>query len=482
MNTTGADTSKSAARASRYSNYTMMFRVTLFLAHAISAMVMLAKLFGKLDGDNCKAQTFPTSNQVVLGDSYLLTTNTSVYPLNMQRLNRNLSCQTSPWGVDAAWCRARTLPDAYDYFYDPDAHVFGASWNTIAAVTVFEWITAGYALYYVDPFDSWMPYWPLWWGYHPVVAVCTTWNFIMLVILWSSRTTINVPPNNLFLFMANLVSAIGVQNFLARNRAAVDVEADMENNDASAPPAGDGKTESAFSTGVRWKTDHFLRQRGKRVDARYTWIGVESNPDGYQQANYNAVLDDRGFGCMPRYFEYAATAPLLLVALFATAVRFDMAWKYQAMWVALHVCNLVGIPLHYSILQYVETKIDRFHKVAVYLFIASWGALGGGLFLFIYTLRDIILRPTADTGMPEWVLGLIWLLLIIYSMFGVVASRFYVPRLWFDPSTTKYDPDDWDTFSYYLDVCSLVIKLPVAWCIWVKGSVVLCDAVAGSVC
>lgn len=469
------------ARKPRYTNNTMILRLVLFIAHAVSAIFMLAKAYGSFDDSGCRAEARPTSAQGTFYvdalapipapavdrrafDPYVEAFHPTLYPLAMDRRG-NDSLPSSCHGAtpDARWCVAKALPDAFEYFYSDNSHVVGSSWNTIVLVAVFEWITASYALFYIDPFDSWMGYVACWWGYHPIVVVCSVWNFILLVILWASRTTLNIPPNNALLFTLSILFTLFVHNFLARNRDAVDVEAE-----AAEPERATIVVQPAQ---VVWRTDHFLRNR-KRVDARYAWVPTDGTI-GFHQQNYNEVLDSKGFGVMPRYFEYSTTAPLLLVGLYASAVSFDLSWKYQGLWLALHACNLMGIPLHYGILN-IGDAAGRLYRAALYLFVASWLALLAGLFLFTYSLRDVMMKPTSETGLPDWILGMVWMLLVVYSMFGFVASRFYIPRLWYDPATTKYDPEDWDTFNMYLDFCSLLIKLPVAWSIWIKGSVVLC--------
>ena len=475
-----------SARKPRYTNNTMILRLILFLAHAISAILMLAKAYGSFDGSGCRAEARPTSAH---GDYFVDPTELSVierrssdmyveafhptlFPLVMELVDNN-SFPSSCEGATAMsrWCLAKALPDGFDYLYNMNSHIIGSSWNTIVLVAVFEWITASYALFYIDPFDSWMGYVEMWWGYHPIVVLCSVWNFVLLVVIWASRTDLNIPANNALLYTLSVFMTLFVHNFLARNRDAVDIESDAAEPEKAAIVVK--------QTEVVWRTDHFLRNR-KRVDARYAWVPTDSNI-GFHQQNYNEILDSKGFGVMPRYFEYSTTAPLLIVGLYASSVSFDLSWKYQGMWLALHACNLIGIPLHFGILNIGDTA-GRYYRVALYMFFASWLALLAGLFLFTYSLRDVMLKPTSETGLPDWVLAMIWMLLIVYSMFGFVASRFYIPRLWFDPATTKYDPDDWDTFNMYLDFCSLLIKLPVAWSIWIKGSVVLCQQSSLLVC
>jgi hypothetical protein len=96
--------------------------------------------------------------------------------------------------------------------------VLGSSWNVIFAVAVFKWITASYALFYIDPFDYWLSEWqPLIYGLHPIPVFCTLWNFALVLIMWIERTDLRVPPNNAFLYTMALAVTIVIQNVLSIN-------------------------------------------------------------------------------------------------------------------------------------------------------------------------------------------------------------------------------------------------------------------------
>jgi hypothetical protein len=101
------------------------------------------------------------------------------YPLAIERLSNITMCNASD-----TWCAAEHVPPViHDLVYSHESHVIGSSWNIIATVMVFEWITASYSLFYIDPFDSWLPFTPLWWGYHPIPVICTLWNLFLVVFL-----------------------------------------------------------------------------------------------------------------------------------------------------------------------------------------------------------------------------------------------------------------------------------------------------------
>jgi hypothetical protein len=437
---------KSEQRQAHFSTLEMLLRVFLFLAHAISAIAMLAKAAGALDGVGCEAVVNPTSIQVRVTDTIVTETNPVMYALAVNRA-RNVTQCNSTWSTATAWCLATNLPETFDVLNDINSHTFGASWNTIATIMVFEWITASYALFYVDPFDSFMPVNALIWGMHPILIVSTLWNGALLVVIWAVRESLKIPPNNALIFSFCLVFSIVVQNFLS----------------ISKEPYPENDPEPVVAVAAQWRTDHFLRTR-KKFDLGESWKPIDVN---FHDAQYNQVIDEKGMGAIPRYLEYAVTAPLLLVALFSTSVAFAPTWIFQAMFVSLFACNMIGVSLHYVIVSLEEGR-----RIAIYLFAASWLSFGAGLYLFVWVCRDFLLKSPNVTGMPAWVLVLIWMLIVLYAMFGLLASYYYIPRM---VSSGPFSSDDWVSLAAYFDYCSLFIKLPVAWTIWVQGAVILCD-------
>jgi len=450
------------ARKAFYSDTELYLRIFLFLAHAASAIAMLLKTLGSLDGVGCDSVVFSSSLMVRETDPIVVETHPELYPLPIERNWPVQDCNvTSAWNVQTAWCLAQNLPDLFDILSPDNSHIFGASWNTIATVMLFEWISASYALFYIDPFDSWLKLDSLWWGMHPVPVICTAWNAGMLIAIWAARTHMNLPINNAIIFSFCLAFTIVVQNVLSISRTGV--------QDAESEPLVEVKSETVKSA-MQWRTDHFLRNRSKKTDMRHNWSEGSLN-ENFHEPSYNQALEKPGYGAIVRYLEYCITAPLLLVALFSNSVPYAETWKFQAQFAALFACNLIGVSLHFSMVSITEES-NRTFKAANYLFFASWTAFVAGLYVFVWTTREFLLRSPDDTYVPSWVLFLIWMLLVMYSMFGFLASRFYIPRLmWCVP----FSSDDWGWLTTYFDFCSLFIKLPVAWTIWVKGAIVICE-------
>jgi len=65
----------------------------------------------------------------------------------------------------------------------------------------------------------------------------------------------------------------------------------------------------------------------------------------------------------------------------------------------------------------------------------------------VWTIRDFLLSN--KSGMPQWVQMLVWVMLVMYSLFGVAATRYYLPRIMWD---VKYGPDEYRWLSFYFDI------------------------------
>jgi len=438
-----------------YTTTETSLRLGIFLAHAISAILMLTKANGNLDAAECESVIFPALRQVTMDNSYVREVNPPLYLMPMERRTNLTSCANdTSW--NKGWCKFGQLPQFYDYESDVDSFVFGSSWNVIFAVTVFEWITSSYALFYFDPFDSWLTYESLWWGIHPIPATCSFWNLFLILFMWVNRASMKVPYNNAFLYTMVLGITIVIQNFLSINRS---WRIDNEKED---PPyiESKGTKESVYNI----NTDMFLRKRKKDYQPLMRTVGAD-----FHEPSYMLHFDKCSCSPIPRYLEYLITAPLLLVALYVSSVSSDLVWKIQFVGMALVACNAVGIPLHYSVLN-ISCDVQRYAPAAAYFLIASWICLISGIYVFVWTIRDFLLE--SDSGMPQWVQMLVWLLLIMYSLFGVAASRYYLPKIAYN---ANYGPEEYRWLSFYFDILSLLVKLPVAWTIWVKGATMMCE-------
>ncbi len=208
---------------------------------------------------------------------------------------------------------------------------------------------------------------------------------------------------------------------------------------------------------------------------------------------YAYNLDEGGEAVAARMMEYSTTAPLLLVGLTLCYMGAALTWAYQVLFLALMVCNALGIVLHYVVLllRTAADEADRalLRDAGLLLLLASWLSFAAGFAIYLNEAADFMVHGTDMSGVPVWVVMLMWSLTIMYSAFGVVVTWFYLPRLMYpDPASwtaTKAgdgakDPwmrsFDWVVFA--LDMLSVAAKLALAWTVYTKGSVVNCAVVA----
>ena len=531
----GRDTALSAGDSGATSRLTYQyFRVLIFAAHATTAILFMVYAFTTGCTQIVSASYFETTEPMVLpgwsrggvpprpGSTWM--------PTVVEGVNApcpDLRVSGGDVGVGGLFTVNRTTSLCYamqplvsgfsDQQEDVRGFAVGSSWNALVLILVFEWLTASYALLYLqEPAFLWrlIPMPP---GVHPVPAIATLWNLALVVILWLFRNTLMVPDNNLFLFSLQTFATIAMQNYLARPGPFPAVGGDG----SSAPSApvmevgnnGGGRLVETTtvtvvhggSTSVRrpveWKTDHFLHQR-KRMDitasssARYSSLAtLDGNAGGGDDGNamtlrpdvplhgadYAFILDDRGEAVAARMMEYSVTAPLLLVGMFLNYTNASLTWTYQILLLSLCACNGFGILLHYAVLLLRSAQpADRVKlQVAGWLALAgSWVSFWAGFTVFIHTASYFLFGGAS--GMPSWVVMLLWSVIILYAMFGIIITYFYVPRLW-DPTPEPTKPDERDpwfkTFDwavFCLDILSLSVKLAVAWTVYSKGSVVNC--------
>lgn len=525
------------------------FRLLLFAAHAITSILFLVYAFTTTCTQVVSTSFFETANMpsppaMMIGPSGLSSPRPTVPGLYFPAVAgppsqcgdaRRFGADVGVGGLYTAnrttsWCYAQlAVPLGFaDQQEDVRGFMLGAAWNVLVLILVFEWITASFALIYLqEPAILWrnIPMPP---GVHPVPAIATLWNLALIVILWLFRSTLMVPDNNLFLYSLQLVAVIFMQNYLARpgpfppvggvpppppvlsagaQVPVVDMGMSSSSSLLTVASYGSG-AEGGGKGGRDWNMDTFLHKRsgkGMRGGAAHGYssggnsngaaasvhldvaAGVNGNltvmPDvPLHNPEYALILDERGEAVAARMMEYTITAPLLIVGMYLNYTNSALTWNYQLLLVSLCVCNGFGIPLHYIVLLLRSaTPSDRVKlQVAGWIaLVASWLAFAVGFTVYIDT-ASYFLTNGSGTGIPSWVVMLLWSVIILYSLFGVVITYFYVPRLW-DPTPAPTKPDERDpwfqTFDwvvFFLDILSLSVKLAVAWTVYSKGSVVNC--------
>jgi hypothetical protein len=491
------------------------FRVSIFAVHAVTAIIFLSAAFNT----SCTTTLTPAYRSAVTpprppGDSiaiYVTNRQTPLYPVVYTPpirecppiiLEKSLGFITE--SHESVWCAATRTPHTMEYAEDVTSFVIGSSWNILILIVMFEWITSSYALLYLEePVIVWS-YIPTPPGVHPIPFIATIWNLILLILLWFCRKTFLLPNNNLFLFSALLIATIIMQNYIARpmtsssSTTSQNKQQDMLTTTAPQPSYGlDTRIamQGATNEPLVWRTDHFLRQRtahtpnlSSRVTAtamKYTSLDAAVQPDvPLHRPDYNTNLDAKGEAVAARMMEYSCSAPLLIVGLYLNFTTNALTSTYQLIFASLGVCPGIGIMLHLAVLSLRSaSSADRpkLQTAGCLMLIASWLAFVAGFIVYFSTAQYVLTH--SEAGAPSWVVGLLWILIGFYSMFGLLVTVCYAPLLMYPPTETPgakgdADRDEWfqtfDTVVFWLDVFSFVIKLAVAWTVYTKGSIVDC--------
>jgi hypothetical protein len=337
-------------------------------------------------------------------------------------------------------------------------------------------------------------------GVHPVPFVATIWNIVLLVLLWFYRKTF--PDNNLLLFSFLLTATIILQNYIARPSPQEGTPTPSGGGGSAtlaAPNASQVGLEARVNVGEPfvWRTDHFLRQRNTSLlqtrtssscrEVRPLARGGHSTGGAcaHERLCHEPGPQGRGRGgAHDGIHVHCPAAPRgPLPQLHDDRAHVDVPAH-------LPVPVRVQRPWHPPppIRAHAQDRVpDRPPEAAVCGVVDADCLLAGvcGRFAVYISTASFVLT-NADTGAPSWVVALLWVVLLFYSLFGVVITLYYVPRL-VDPtpdtigsSTYKggTDRDPWfatfDVVVFWLDVFSVVIKLTVAWTVYSKGSVVNC--------
>jgi hypothetical protein len=173
-----------------------------------------------------------------------------------------------------------------------------------------------------------------------------------------------------------------------------------------------------------------------------------------------------------RYFEYALTAPVLLLGV-QGITTFARGWTFIVAFSFMAITNLLGIPLHKLTLALVAMKDDEyradFQLLMMLTLFASWVSF---LISWVVYFTEV---GTFFLDMPDAIKGVVILLPIFFASFGVVGSVFYTHVFYTSVSRKSSDTSaelitdtrkQCDLMAWRYDILSLTIKLVVVLCVW----------------
>lgn len=121
--------------------------------------------------------------------------------------------------ISKTWEPCHTFPTYYEfnqtmYTHSRNAFVLGSWVNVIFVLTLVEWISASFALYFMEIPNFLYSNNDEYLGLHFNVVLCCVWNIIFLIFIWMKDN--DVPANNIILSVIMIVASCAVQNYMAR--------------------------------------------------------------------------------------------------------------------------------------------------------------------------------------------------------------------------------------------------------------------------
>lgn len=326
------------------------------------------------------------------------------------------------------------LPQAYDMIQH------SLSWNVFALLAAFEWLSASFALHYLE--DVFRRWWAN--ASHITIGACLIWNVIGILILM---------PYNMPLTM--LQAGITALSLLAASASQVTSMVSLESSDESTYNTPD---ENGKKGDPSLYTNQILVPKLSKMSKHPIYSTTDR---GRHSASMNRVVQ--------HYTEYCTSASLLFVAVLILFVPDPISWAPLFGFTGIMICNITGIGAHNCKLDTVDnslqtpwydldwTKCGNHFKLFLF---HSWLALISSIMIIIYLSRDAL----TSSDVPAWVRFILWNLLVTYTLFGVWATFCYAMAGAREASGRF---DKWmERLDYGLTVLSAAAKLPVAFTVF----------------
>ena len=387
-----------------------------------------------------------------------------------------------PANQTQAWCFKEAQPWADDEPLDYHA------WNPFMMVTVFEFISAGFALFYLREQHQWPKWLQLFCRYFPLVWIEI--GFVLYLAWFFQRAQPNW--NEVLVVACSTTSSVLVLYFF-------DSWKDWFSGEVSRGLAHffDRRFSLAYRYGVSWH------------------IPIRLANEAFQDDTEVLSRLSIRLSVLLRFAEYCLTASLLYIAVLSLFVVAPPSWAFLVGFLGIFLCNLLGLPLQltqvvlsdWSIFwneppppareeQEAMEEVYRVHELptlhrpilvplrpvpplitvdyprppktfGLHQFTAalfgagkwrevwvsklwyletSWFGLLAGMLIIIYFGRGFLFNAT----IPTFIVFSLWNLIVLYCLFGFVGSYFYA------------DDSKFQWFEVALDILSLSAKVPIA--------------------
>lgn len=314
------------------------------------------------------------------------------------------------------------LPQSYDVIQH------SLSWNVFALLAAFEWLSASFALYYLDDVLR------HWWGgaSEMTVVACLIWNMIGILTLMPY----SMP-------LSTLQAGITALSLLAASAAQITSVLPLESGNQSDSTPGVRQINIPGPGQLKKKTSETANDNTKHTKSK------------------NRVIQ--------HYMEYCTSASFLFVAVLILFVPDPISWAPLFGFTGIMICNITGIGAHNCNMEYsIDTPqtpwydldwIKHGNHFKLFL-LHSWLALVGSVMIIIYLARDSL----TSSDVPTWVRFILWNLLVTYTLFGVWATVCYTVA---GARNSGENFERWmGRLDYGLTVLSAAAKLPVAYTVF----------------
>jgi len=333
-----------------------------------------------------------------------------------------------------------------------DQPVSSMGFNPFALILAFEWISGGFALYYLDQFKPGCKTWALGWiGVGGLVFF--GWHVHWVVY----------PSSEIFIGLLSFTLAILV--LMSYESWALSMALDIQAYYASRNPASGGRLmQKSMISGRLWVTPVRIAGLLGYYEPNNKSIGYGGEPGTSEN-----LLG--GLEVILRFTEYVITAPLLYLAVFGLLVQDAPNWMYISGYAMIQTCNFFGLLLQYTVVNdsYATWGIPErnaantayWEHALILMGLGTWrtpwvnkifymeGAWAGmlmGLGVIMYAARGVLLNQ----DIPWFVLAGIWNLLVTFMMFGVIPTILYLRG------------SGMDVMDITLDILSVAAKFPEA--------------------
>jgi hypothetical protein len=379
-----------------------ILRVVTFILHFSAAIFLLSVAFRC--SSILKTKTYTESVTDPTGYAIVMTT----------------TCD-DPYSKDCFY----GMPQSYDVIQH------SLEWNVFALLSAFEWLSASFALHYLDDVIRYcIPH-----ATEFLATACIVWNITGIIVFAPFSMTLTV-----------LQSGITWLALLAATAAQI--------------------------IPMSYLHDTQDRKRSEASDSKVDWIVPSANDLGKRPVN--VISESRkssanAYRVTQHYTEYCTSASLLFLAVLILFVPDPVSWAPLFGFMGVMICNIAGIGAHNCIVNGDDspptewydldwTKCGNHFKLFL---IHSWIALATSMFIIIYLSRGTL----TSSDVPTWVLFILWNLLATYTLFGVWATVCYVMAGRESEHEAKFA--NWmRRLDFGLTILSAAAKLPVAFTVF----------------